>query len=140
MIQITGAYGNGNEKFVYLFFFFFLFWFQKEYSQCKQGLLKCAIFMLLSYHFIFSDPNTWIFASLMISFLINLRQTSLRQSQVFQLDPLREDVSDIPVTARQRVLSGAITEGITNILNGPELDSAVRDCQLEITQVKNTVD
>ena len=96
--------------------------------------------MLLSYHFIFSDPNVWIFTSLIISFLLNLRQTSLRQSQVFQLDPLREDVSDIPVTARQRVLSGAILEGITNILNGPELDPALRDCQLEITQVKNTVD
>jgi len=65
----------------------------------------------------------------------------LRQSQVFQLDPLRgEDAPDTVVTSRQHAISGAILQGITNMLNGTELDSNLRDSQLEITQVKTTPD
>ena len=63
-------------------------------------------------------------------------QASLRQSQVFQLDLLQEDdPPDKRVTARQRVISGAILDGVTNILNGPELDSNLKNFQIEITQV-----
>ncbi|XP_068682020.1 ribosome-binding factor A-like [Montipora foliosa] len=66
-------------------------------------------------------------------------KASLRQSQVFQLDLLQEDDSpDKRVTARQRVISGAILDGVTNILNGPELDSNLKKCQIEITQVQTT--
>ena len=65
-----------------------------------------------------------------------LNQASLRQSQVFQLDPLRgEDTPVIPDTTRQHVISAAILQGIRNILSGSELDSSLRDCQVEITQV-----
>ena len=63
-------------------------------------------------------------------------QRSLRQSQVFQLDPLRgKDASEILDSGRQQAISGAILRGITDILNGPELDSSLRDWQLEITRV-----
>lgn len=66
-------------------------------------------------------------------------KASLRQSQVFQLDLLQEDdPPDKRVTARQRVISGAILDGVTNILNGPELDSNLKNCQIEITQVQTT--
>ena len=68
--------------------------------------------------------------------LFVLLQRSLRQSQVFQLDPLRgKDASEILDSGRQQAISGAILRGITDILNGPELDSSLRDWQLEITQV-----
>ena len=67
-------------------------------------------------------------------------QASLRQSQVFQLDPLREDEpQDKRVTARQRVVSGAILEGVTRILNSLEVDTSLRDCEIEITQVISKV-
>lgn len=66
-------------------------------------------------------------------------KASLRQSQVFQLDPLREDEpQDKRVTARQRVVSGAILEGVTRILNSLEVDASLRDCEIEITQVMIT--
>lgn len=68
-------------------------------------------------------------------------QRSLRQSQVFQLDPLRgKDASEILDSGRQQAISGAILRGITDILNGPELDSSLRDWQLEITQVLKLID
>ena len=68
--------------------------------------------------------------------LFVLLQRSLRQSQVFQLDPLRgKDASEILDSGRQQAISGAILRGITDILNGPELDSSQRDWQLEITRV-----
>lgn len=67
-------------------------------------------------------------------------QASLRQSQVFKLDPLREDEpQDKRVTARQRVVSGAILEGVTGILNSLEVDRSLRDCEIEITQVISKV-
>lgn len=66
-------------------------------------------------------------------------KASLRQSQVFKLDPLREDEpQDKRVTARQRVVSGAILEGVTRILNSLEVDRSLRDCEIEITQVMIT--
>ena len=68
-------------------------------------------------------------------------QRSLRQSQVFQLDPLRgKDASEIVDSSRQQAISGAILRGIADILNGPELDSSLRDWQLEITQVLKLID
>ena len=97
-------------------------------------------------HFFFNFRDIFIVINLCLFYsslfrLFVLLQRSLRQSQVFQLDPLRgKDASEILDSGRQQAISGAILRGITDILNGPELDSSLRDWQLEITQVLKLID
>ena len=92
-------------------------------------------------HFFFNFRDIFIVINLCLFYsslfrLFVLLQRSLRQSQVFQLDPLRgKDAPEILDSGRQQAISGAILRGITDILNGPELDSSLRDWQLEITRV-----
>ncbi|KAJ7351141.1 hypothetical protein OS493_036343 [Desmophyllum pertusum] len=71
--------------------------------------------------------------------------TSLDQSEVFQLDPLKgEDAPDIPDTIKQRTRSDTLLGVVQDVLNGPELSPVLSpilgDFQVEITQVKITRD
>ena len=63
-------------------------------------------------------------------------QALWKQSQVFQLDPVKGDAAPvIPDTKQQKTLSQAILHGITDMLMGSDLNCNLRSYQLEITEV-----
>lgn len=80
--------------------------------------------------------------SLIISlfYFLYQMQTSWKQSEVFQLDPLTgEDAPDIPDTIKQHAVSDTLLGVVQEVLNGPELNPilspVIADFQVEVAQV-----
>lgn len=68
---------------------------------------------------------------------------SWKQIDVFELDPLKgDDAPNIPDTVRQRAVSDILLGVIQDVLNGPEMEPALRpvlgNFHVEITRVKMT--